>query len=250
VRAVVVIGASRLALAPVLLVQGRRVRRLALRLPEADGPRDGIEGAATGDAPLRLLVVGDSTAAGVGVATQHEAIAQPAAAALAARTGRPVAWQLVARSGVDTRGALELVRRAELAPADVVLVCLGVNDVTAQRVGAAFVTDYAALVLHLQSRTGARHVLVNGVPPMHVLPTLPQPLRWYLGRCAARNDRLLAAWARTRPDLVFLPLDWAARPEALAADGFHPGPSQYARWATLVAEQAAARLAGEAGPAG
>lgn len=237
------IGVSRLALGPVLLVQGRRVRRLALRLPEAAGPRDGVEGDAAAGEPMRLLVIGDSSAAGVGVAHQHEAVAQPAAVALAARTGRPVAWRLIAQSGIDTAGALALVAQHDLGPADVVVFALGVNDVTAQRVGPGFVTAYAALVDHVLERTGARFALVNGVPPMHVLSALPQPLRWYLGRCAARNDGLLAQWVRDRPHFDFLPLHWAARAEALARDGFHPGAAQYQAWAGLIAERAAVRLA-------
>ena len=257
------IAVSRLALGPLLLVQGRRVRRTALRLPEPAGPREGVEGGAdvaglastagvtpvgrgaAGGPPLRLLVVGDSSAAGVGVDFHHQAVAQPAAVALAARTGRSVAWRLVARSGIDTVEAHRLVAEAAPGPADVAVFALGVNDVTAQRVGAPFVAAYAALVAEVVARTGARHLLVNGVPPMHVLPALPEPLRWYLGRCARVNDGLLAAWARARDDCAFLPLDWAARADDLAHDGFHPGPAQYLHWAGLIAERLAAQLAAE-----
>ena len=57
-----------LALAPLLLAQGRRARRLAQSLPEAAGERSGSCGA--GAAALRVLLVGDSAVAGVGVATQ------------------------------------------------------------------------------------------------------------------------------------------------------------------------------------
>ncbi len=53
------------ALAPLLLWQGRHVRRVTPRLPEAAGPRAGTTGHGP---PLRLLVLGDSAAAGVGVA--------------------------------------------------------------------------------------------------------------------------------------------------------------------------------------
>ena len=55
------------ALGPVLLAQGLRMRRVALRLPEAAGPREGRVGEPRGR-PLRLLFLGDSSAGGVGVA--------------------------------------------------------------------------------------------------------------------------------------------------------------------------------------
>ena len=70
-------------LGPVLLWQGARVRATALRLPEAAGERLQSGGA------LRLLIVGDSSAAGVGAAHQDEALAGCLARTLAARLARP-----------------------------------------------------------------------------------------------------------------------------------------------------------------
>jgi hypothetical protein len=71
-----------LLLAPVLLRQGARVRERTPVLPEAAGDRSGRAGAAEG-APLRLLIVGESTAAGVGVAHQRDGIAARLAADIA-----------------------------------------------------------------------------------------------------------------------------------------------------------------------
>src|ERR1039458_811528 len=58
------------AAAPVIVVQGRQVRRATPVLPEAAGPREGTEGAGEHGAELALLVLGESTAAGVGAGTQ------------------------------------------------------------------------------------------------------------------------------------------------------------------------------------
>lgn len=58
-------------LAPLLLAQGRFTRRVTPLLPEPVGPRRGKEG--RGPA-LRLLIAGDSAAAGVGVASQASAL--------------------------------------------------------------------------------------------------------------------------------------------------------------------------------
>ena len=77
--------AARVALGPVLLPQSRWLKRNALRLAEAAGPREGKIG--HGDPVLRLLVVGDSSAADVGVADQAQALALPLARRLADRLG-------------------------------------------------------------------------------------------------------------------------------------------------------------------
>src|SRR5438105_9883693 len=110
--------AAKLALGPVLLPQAHWLKRTALRLPEAEGPRYGIEG--TGDLRLRLLVVGDSSAAGVGVADQAQALAMPLAVRLAQRLGGSVSWQLAAKSGISTAQARDWIARLPLNPSDVV----------------------------------------------------------------------------------------------------------------------------------
>lgn len=225
----------RYALGPVLLAQGRRVRRAALRLPEAAGPREGYL-RRSGARPLRLLFLGDSSAAGVGVAHQSQALAAPAARRIAERLDRDVAWQLVARSGVSTAEARSLLDASNLGPADVLVTAVGTNDVTAERAPRDFLAGYADLVREAFTRAGARAAVITGLPPMRVLPLAPQPLRWYLGRYASRLDALLARWCDSRDDLSHLSLEWAARPEEMAVDRFHPGPGQYRRWSELVTD--------------
>lgn len=225
--------AARLALGPVLLHQGRAVRRTALRLPEAAGPRQGLAGA--GATALRLLVVGDSSAAGVGLPHQSQALAQPLAQALAERLGGAVGWQLVAESGVDARGASRLLAGRDIGPADVVVTVLGVNDVTAQRSGRDYVAAMADLWSQVRRRTGARWAVLSGLPPMQFLTAVPQPLRWYLGRYAAGLDRALSAWA-AGAGLGHCPLQWAEDPALLAPDGFHPGSALYPLWAQRLAD--------------
>ncbi|MCC6374061.1 MAG: SGNH/GDSL hydrolase family protein, partial [Moraxellaceae bacterium] len=81
--------AAKVALAPLLLTQGMYVRRVTPKLPEPQGARVGVTG--TGK-PLRLLIVGDSAAAGVGAAHQNDALLGQLVAALA--TEFEVSWCL------------------------------------------------------------------------------------------------------------------------------------------------------------
>lgn len=232
--------AARVCLGPLLLLQGRRVRRDTPRLPEAEGPRAGVEGAGPAP-PLRILVVGDSSGAGVGVARQEAALAQPMARALAQRLGRPVKWQLVAKSGVCTEEAIELLRASPVAPADVLATALGVNDVTGQRAG-RFIADTAELWRVASRHAGVRFGVFTGLPPMHEFPAVPQPLRWYLGRYARGLDASLEGWVAPQAHLRFCSLQWAAGKDSIATDGFHPGPAGYARWSGVMAAKAAELL--------
>ena len=235
---------AKLALGPVLLPQAKWLRRTALRLPEPDGPREGQGG--DGQPGLRLLVVGDSSAAGVGVADQAQALALPLAHRLSHRSGKAVSWQLVAQTGVNTGEARSLVSGSSLRPADVVVTALGVNDVSSQTSAARFVEQTALLWSELQRCTGARYAVLSGLPPMHMLTAVPQPLRWYLGRYARWLDAALRRWAAEQ-GLGYCGLQWASTPAALAHDGFPPGPLLYPEWADRLAELIAATGTWKAG---
>src|SRR5690554_4997017 len=113
-----------LLLAPWLIWQGRKVRKNTLRLPEAAGPREGQQGSGT---PLRLLVLGDSAAAGVGCETQQQALTGQLVSILAPQ--HQLVWQLWAQSSLTSAGLLELVHAQPAQAFDVVVISVGVNDV-------------------------------------------------------------------------------------------------------------------------
>ena len=225
----------KIALAPILLLQGRRLRKTALRLPEAAGARSGTVEAGSGE-PLGLLFIGDSSAAGVGVDSQREALAHQTAALVAGQVGRTVRWKLIAKTGVNTREATELVVAQNPGAADIVICALGVNDATSQRNSGQFIKDYTALLQKVEQRTGNYAAVVSGLPPLHAFPALPQPLRWYLGQCAKRLDGALRNLCSGRSNMRFVPLTWSGADE-MAPDKFHPGKGQYRQWAHLVAQE-------------
>ena len=76
-------------LLPVALAQGLWLRGQVPRLPEASGPREDTVAGAAG-MPLRLLLLGESTVAGVGAPTQEQALAAQLARALATRGASPL----------------------------------------------------------------------------------------------------------------------------------------------------------------
>lgn len=230
------------SLGPILLLQSRRLRQTALRLPEAEGPRAGCIESANPARPIRLLFVGDSSAAGVGVERQDQALAIQTSALLSARLGTSVEWQLLARSGVNTQQALKLLQRTPPGPADILITALGTNDVTSQRTGKQFLTDYQTLVSRIQQQCGTHSVVVTGLPPLRILPAAPHPLRWYLGKYAASLDARLKNWVHAQACFRYVSLEWAAVPEDMARDKFHPGLGQYRHWAQLVANSIAELL--------
>jgi lysophospholipase L1-like esterase len=238
--------AAMIGLAPLLLCQGIYVRRTTPKLPEAEGLRSGEAGSGP---PLRLLVIGDSAAAGVGAGRQEDALVGRILAGLVKNFR--VQWALHARTGETTRGATRrLAHITEKRPADgtrtIVVVSLGVNDVTSGCSIGKWIGDLEKLSALLRDGFGATEIMFSGLPPMHRFPALPQPLRWYLGARARLFDEALRAWAESRPCCEYLqPLDGEYR-GMMATDGFHPGPAMYALWGAEAARRISARTLGTA----
>ena len=234
--------AVKVALAPLLLAQALGVRRRAPVLPEAAGEREGRVGHGDGP-PLRLLVAGDSSAAGVGVARQEQAVIGHLVRTLQARRPGPIEWRLQARTGLDTRELLQLLRSAPPPAADVVVVITGVNDVIGQVPVRRALAHRAALADWLLGAGLARHVVFAPLPPMHQFPLLPEPLRRILGADARRHDAALGRWAATRQDVSVAPIAIALTAETMASDGFHPGEPVYRACGEALGAHVARRFA-------
>ncbi len=223
---------SHTVLLPVLLAQAIYVRSRVLELPEPSGPRSG----AVGEGPrLRVLVIGDSSALGVGVQTQDDALLGRLTARLAPLAR--VEFDLVAVIGaktVDAVGWLDQLPRAEY---DVVITALGVNDVTKATPLSRFMAWQTALVDRLQREFGAKRIYVSGLPPMGQFPLLPQPLRWAMGQRASWFEKHLRRLVDRRDAARFVTIDMGLDDTNMSADGFHPGPAVYAAWADAVYAQ-------------
>ncbi len=238
--------ATRVAFGPLLMAQARRLRRAALELPEPRGPRRGAVG--QGETALRLLVCGDSSAAGVGARTQRDALARPLAQILARRLGGTVRWQLVAQSGLTSEGVLQKLKHERPQPADVAVIVVGVNDITKEVPLAFALWQRQQLADWLHVHAGVKQIVFPALPEMELFPALPRPLAWYAGQAARRNNRAQERWAAPLQGVSHLAMDGVAHPSLFCEDGFHPAPALYARVADRLADQIAALTAATAAP--
>ena len=229
----------KLMLAPLLVAQSLRTRGRMPRLPEALGRRQG----SLGRGPLlRLLITGDSSAAGVGVQHQRDAMAGQLPTMLAEACQARVAWRLLAQSGLNTLQTLQLLQRETVPHADLVVVITGVNDVVEQVPSHHAVLAREALANHCRNALGVHHVVFAPLPPVHQMHGLPQPLRWVAGADARRHDQAMKRWAATRSDVSRVEIPMQLNRGVLASDGFHPGEPVYRQSAAAIAEHIATRV--------
>jgi lysophospholipase L1-like esterase len=214
---------------PVLLTQGLRVRRTVLRLPDADGRTGAVDGPGR---PLRLVVVGDSVAAGVGVDHHRETLTGELARLLAVTGGHAVSWEVVAKTGATAGEVAALVRgRPEVAAADVLLLSVGVNDTKNLHGDRRWRVELGDLLDSLARTAPKAQLIVLGLPPMEVFPSLPWPLSAILGARARRVDALAREVVAARPDVRRIELELPADPTLFARDGFHPSAVVHAHLA-------------------
>ncbi len=228
-----------LPMLPFLIAQGRHTRRVTPRLPEADGPVEGVAGTTQSGQPLSLLTVGESPVAGVGVRTHEEAITGQLAQALALRAKRPVAWRACGKNGVTAREAIESVLPAIPEQCfDIVLVAFGVNDTTAFRPVSHWRRDMREVLHTLEQRCRPGVVLLSGVPPIAHFPALPQPLRWVMGLKAGVLDLAVRELAAEQRHFRYVPLALDTGDKSMmASDGYHPSAKGCAAWAELLADE-------------
>ena len=205
------------------------------RLPNPTFDLDGPVGPSDGRPRLRMVWLGDSTAAGKGSSEAADTLPHLVAAGL----GSPVELTVVARIGATVG---EVVRRqAPRVPAlnpDVVFVSAGANDSNHLHTKGWFARRYRQLLRALP--TGVPVVLL-GLPDMGgPLPPWAEPLRRFSewrGRVLDAEVRRVAAEA----DATYVSIAGRTGPtfrrhrqEIYADDQFHPDDVGYRLWAEAV----------------
>lgn len=196
----------------------------------------GTFGPANGE-PLNFVVLGDSTAAGLGAGHPRHAYATVLSQRLAEK-GLRVSLTALGVSGARARDLLEeQLPLALAAEPDLVFIGIGANDVTHVTPLRSIQSDMEE-ILDTVIATGAA-VAVAGAPDMRAAAWL-EPLRSIVGRRGRQVTERIEAVAHAR-DVPVVPLAKLAGPyfasdpeDAYATDDFHPGPGGYRAWADAI----------------
>lgn len=215
-------------LAPVLLVQSRRLRASIPRLPDAALP---WTGSLAGPNPVNVLVLGDSTAAGVGAATQSDALCGNLARNILHRVNRGTRWRAVGRNGATARDIItDYLDEAAGHETDLVFLTIGANDALGLRSRGAFRRDVVKIVKSMRQAHPGALVLVSLMPRFDRFAALPQPVKWNLALHAASLDDAARAGVVAIPNVFAIPKPIPYTPEFWATDRFHPSAEGYQQW--------------------
>ncbi|MFD6949371.1 G-D-S-L family lipolytic protein [Nocardiopsis sp. TSRI0078] len=240
------VGGGTIAL---LYLQARLARR-AVGSPRWDRPVvDGAYGDGGGP-PIRMLMMGDSTAAGFAVELATETPGVLLATGLAAASERPVRLRCTASPGATSADLAAQVERAraleEGGRYDLAVVFIGANDVIRRVRPGDAVARLRETVDRLVGRGTA--VVVATCPDLGTV----RPLGWPLRSMARRASRQLAAaqtiavtevGGRTVSMSDLLSDDFRSDPVSMfGPDRFHPSALGYSQAAFAVLPSACAAL--------
>lgn len=211
----------------------------------------------TGAPALRLVLLGDSSALGVGVDRVADTIGGQLALLLAEGYGGPAGGRQVRLSSVAVSGSQSTDLATQVARAllgdrpDVAVILVGVNDATGLRRPIDAAAHLGLAVRRL--RDAGVEVVVGTCPDLGAIRAVAPPLRQVLGWWGRRTARAQAEAVHAAGGLV---VDLGAetgsvfRADAgtLCHDGFHPSADGYRLWAHALLPAVATAAAVAAGP--
>jgi lysophospholipase L1-like esterase len=222
-------------LLPLSAMQGLWLRKTAIRLPEASGVRTGICGRGE---KLHLLALGDSIIAGVGTGLIEYSLPVQFADSLAISRECSVCWHIEGANGADISDLRQSITQLTPGqPADVILISIGVNDVTGLSSTGKWRRQVNLLVLELREKWPKANVIFAGLPPMGHFPLPPQPLRFTLGQRAATLDSIAANIISRQNGMQHIPTNINPLEQEFSDDGFHPSAESCRYWASVLAQR-------------
>ena len=249
-RTATALGATAVAVGGLLAAQAFEARRRI-------GPRtttapyaDGRYGSGPGTS-IRLAVLGDSGAAGLGAERPDETMGAILAAALAEVSGRTVTLSNHAVIGAQTVDLDPQIDRALWTRPHVAVIMVGANDVTHLIPRALSARRLRRAIRRL--REAGIEVVMATCPDLGTVKPVPQPLRTVMRRASRKlaHAQAQATWAEGGRVVSLgsrLGPEFDDRPDVMfAEDRFHPSTEGYAAAAQALLPEviAAWRLGGE-----
>lgn len=248
-RAARVVGTMIGAIAGIVAIQYARLQRMRF-LPSHPGfdidhtvvPRV----LTSSDAPLRLAVLGDSTAAGVGVDRPQDALPYQVAQRIADAEGRPVrvvsyGWAGARAADLAATQLPDALAGDVLPSADIVAIVVGANDATHRTSPRRYRAALRETFERVRAAVPSARVVHAGIPRFRGALRTLEPLMFITDHYArllrpislAEAQRAGVAYADLARDV---PPRIRGRRDVLASDRFHLSAAGYGAWADVIVE--------------
>jgi len=230
-----------LPLLPLIYIQSLRIRARVPQLPEAEEDQGMIiKKSGTG---LRILFLGESTVAGIGVKKHEEGIAGTFAREFSDHTAENISWRVYAKSGYTAKEVYtHILPEIEETRVDLLVIGLGGNDAFTLNSPGNWISNIEKIIDSLQDRYPGTPIAFLNMPPIKLFPAFTPQIKFVLGNLVEILGDELEAYVAKRENVYYYARrvsaeDWSERlgveasAEDLFSDGVHPAKITYQLWA-------------------
>lgn len=228
-------------IAPLLYYQGKQIRKSIPDLPEATGMQGQV--VIPNSDNFQLIILGESTMAGVGVTTNKEGFAGNLAKNLSRQLHQTISWTVYAKSGYSAKKVeTDLLPQIQEKSADLIIIGLGANDTFELNAPFTWRKNVISLIESIRSQFPHTPIAFTNMPPVKEFTAFPKSLQLTLGNLAVLLQKELTILVNETPNIYFdnrklaieewlLNNDPTANPTDLFSDGVHPSKRSYELWA-------------------
>lgn len=224
-----------------MYLDGLRIRSKVPKLPEAKEPQGTCSKKNTEE--YQLLIIGESTVAGVGVKTHDEGYAGVLAKQLSDLLNKTIHWEVHAKSGYTTKQVSELILpKLPNKTVDLIVVGLGGNDAFTLNTPWSWRRHVDQLIKRLEEQFPVTPIYFANMPPIKEFLAFTPLIKGTIGNLVEVLGSELKDLAAEK-ELVYYNDDiirfntWTERykldnpVQDFFSDGVHPSQLTYELWA-------------------
>lgn len=237
-----------LPLLPLMYLHGKRIKRQIPELPEATGPKGKSQYPNT-HKHLKMLAIGESTIAGIGVKTHQEGFTGTLASELGRLFKANVQWKVYAKSGYSAKRV-----RQEIIPTiiekeiDLLVVGIGGNDAFELNTPWRWKREVEALIQSLRIKFPDAPIVFCNMPPIKEFPAFSKLIKSSIGNLGEILGANLREVVKNHDNIYYhdkiLTLkSWNEQfgfthtKSDYFSDGVHPSKLAYQTWALDIATE-------------
>ena len=233
-------------LLPVLYFQGKKIRKNVPNLPEAKNPKGYLK--TTSENTLKMLVIGESTIAGVGVDFHENGFTGALAKEISNKTESSILWRVYAKSGYTAKMVRKkIIPTIEDSTADLIVVGLGGNDAFKLNSPDVWIFQINLLIKTLKRKFPKTPIYFTNMPPIKEFPAFTNTIKFVIGNLVEILGERLYRRVRKKENVyynkeIIALKTWQKRHnlegniDVFFSDGVHPSKLTYQTWGKEMAQ--------------
>lgn len=208
---------------PLFYFKGKKLRETIIKLkPQSEYLELGHDKNAK-----NILIIGESTAAGVGASTQDKTFG----AQVFHQSNQEYNVHNLGKNGLKAGKLRRLLVHAKPeipSKFEFAIILIGANDCFKFTPPGRFKNQLLEFIKLLQNEKSVKRIIIPSIAPVQHFPSIPGPMRFFLGLHRSILTRELKSLGKKIPALDFNNFKIEMTSDLLASDGIHPSDNGYA----------------------